>query len=103
MDKEIKDKWIDTLKNGDYKQGTFGLRSADNKFCSLGVLCDVVDNDRWQLDRNIYLHLGESDFPDPEVLSKAGLTQTNCVSLIRLNDNLEKSFNEIADWIEENL
>ena len=33
--------WVDALKSGNYKQGISYLNKK-NKFCCLGVLCDVV-------------------------------------------------------------
>lgn len=42
MNQVIKEKWIDALLNGGYEQGTNCLRSADNKFCCLGVLTDLA-------------------------------------------------------------
>lgn len=41
MNQEIKKRWVAALRSGDYKQGTGALRNADNKFCCLGVLCDL--------------------------------------------------------------
>ena len=53
MNKEIKDKWVTALRSGKYKQTTGALRrvTADGEsgFCCLGVLCDVVDPDGWDM------------------------------------------------------
>lgn len=43
MDAVIKTKWTDALRSGKYQQGVGALRSGDNKFCCLGVLCDVAE------------------------------------------------------------
>lgn len=42
MNKELKTKWIAALRSGEYKQGTNVLRDEDNRFCCLGVLCDLM-------------------------------------------------------------
>lgn len=41
MNQQIKRKWVDALYSGKYKQGMGQLRSIKNKFCCLGVLCDL--------------------------------------------------------------
>jgi hypothetical protein len=43
---EVKAKWVDALKSGDYKKGQGSLRagslvSETQQFCCLGVLCDL--------------------------------------------------------------
>lgn len=38
MRKEDANKWLKALRSGDYKQGNGHLKTADNKFCCLGVL-----------------------------------------------------------------
>lgn len=48
MDKQIKQRWIDALRSGNYKQGKFWLRRGDkceSSFCCLGVLCDIYNQD----------------------------------------------------------
>jgi hypothetical protein len=41
MNSEIKHQWITALESGNYEKGTGFLRTATNKFCCLGVLCDL--------------------------------------------------------------
>ena len=36
------DKWINALESGEYKQGKHNLRTNDDTFCCLGVLCDIA-------------------------------------------------------------
>jgi hypothetical protein len=45
MNKEIKEKWINALRSGKYEQGKSQLRSLSNKFCCLGVLCDLYKDE----------------------------------------------------------
>lgn len=40
MNPEIKAKWVAALRSGEYKQGRGQLRIGD-RFCCLGVLCDL--------------------------------------------------------------
>lgn len=41
MNQDIKQRWIDALRSGQYQQGTGCLRDAQDRFCCLGVLCDL--------------------------------------------------------------
>jgi hypothetical protein len=42
MKPEIATIWTDALRSGKYKQGMGRLRTANNTFCCLGVLCDLA-------------------------------------------------------------
>lgn len=42
LDPEWKDAWLEALCSGNYEQGIGQLRSASDRFCCLGVLCDVA-------------------------------------------------------------
>jgi hypothetical protein len=110
MNKDLKDKWIKALRSGNYKQGNRQLRSNNNEYCSLGVLCDVGDLGEWKNDRN-----GEKRFkfaatgvaclmaiPDA-VLHIIGLNCVTACELMSMNDTEGKSFDQIADYIEENV
>ena len=46
MNKEIKAKWIEALRSDRYIQGRNVLKRYD-KFCCLGVLCDILDPTEW--------------------------------------------------------
>ena len=47
----VKKRWLDALRSGEYHQGAGRLRTAPSslgggdRFCCLGVLCDVVKDD----------------------------------------------------------
>lgn len=43
IDPEIKAEWIAALRSGKYEQGRYTLRTPDNKFCCLGVYCDMKE------------------------------------------------------------
>ena len=45
MKTEIKTRWIAALRSGEYKQGYGHLRTMDNCYCALGVLCDLYSKD----------------------------------------------------------
>ena len=56
MNPQIKQKWVDALRSGEYQQTKGRLRKED-KFCCLGVLCDLYgkeNNVKWNLANNGY-------------------------------------------------
>jgi len=94
MDQEIKAKWVVALRGGKYQQARYQLRH-DNRYCCLGVLCDVQglsqSNPLWQ-----------EAYPLPNL--RGDMSFQDMMKLSYMNDHHDsKSFSEIADWIEENL
>ena len=99
MNAELKAKWVEALRSGRYKQGRGFLRNANDEFCCLGVLCDVVDSSKW-----MHPAKDKAQFWDGLRLSvpdNIGLTFSQS-SYAGLNDIQMKSFNEIADFVEAN-
>ncbi len=42
MEDTLRTELVTALRSGEYEQGSGNLRTADNKFCCLGVLCDLL-------------------------------------------------------------
>lgn len=109
MNAQIKKMWVDALRSGKFKQGHGTLyNSYRNEYCCLGVLQTLVEpeNKYGRRDRTGW-HL---NFPTASCLKTAGLGRHRfgdetgiCVKLADMNDASEKSFKEIADFIEQNL
>ena len=57
-------RWVEALLSGKYEQGTECLRSADNKFCCLGVALDVMDPAGWSAEVEP-LDRGKTDDGEP--------------------------------------
>jgi len=43
IDKEIKEKWLTSLRSGEFVQGTHNFKTIDGKYCCLGVLCMITN------------------------------------------------------------
>lgn len=114
MDVEAKTKWLEALRSGKYTQGKSGLHNIPNDtFCCLGVLCDVQGVYRGEPKdpgshwNDYVFRMGEdqkdyrsnSDVPD----GFCNLTGDDIWYLAGLNDSHDKTFPEIADYIEDNL
>jgi|LakMenE01Jun11ns_1017448.scaffolds.fasta_scaffold9958319_2 hypothetical protein len=132
MKKEIANIWIKALKSGKYKQGRGTLRTDDDKFCCLGVLCDLYDKDRkakkkksikvskpkynGNKDKVCYKYGNTYDYLPSEVRKWAGMKSNNgsfChddstyLDLAIINDDEShlgyKNFKQIAKIIEQNV
>ena len=111
MNPQIKQKWVSALRSGDYQQTKGRLRKED-KFCCLGVLCDLYIKENqleWELvnNGNYYeFQYKVADLP-PSVVGWSGIPSHNLMDIsertfAELNDS-GSTFNEIADVIEEQL
>lgn len=105
MRKDIADQWIAALRSGKYQQGHGALRSGD-KFCCLGVLCDILGTPITRVaPSGVYNYEGHNNYLPPQARNQAGMQTDNGRiprkdALANLNDD-GKSFAEIADFIEQ--
>jgi hypothetical protein len=90
MDAQLKAKWVEALRSGEFSQCQKEI-GCDSHLCCIGVAGVVAgfsQNANW----------GTYD-----VAERLGLTADQREALIELNDWQNKSFPEIADYIEANL
>lgn len=105
MHPEVRDLWADALESGEYKQGHGALRDNEDRFCCLGVLCDLAVKAGVIPEPSQY-HSGytygiDSALLPREVQQWAGwFGQTR---LINMNDGLRNRFKTIAKYVRENL
>lgn len=102
MDPEIKQRWLQALKSGDYQQTTGYLRDSLG-YCCLGVLTDLYYKD---------INHGQWDIPNAtQVLPDKVMDWANCGANDPIlgkdyasgtNDG-GATFDEIAELIEANL
>ncbi len=121
MKKDIAKKWIKALRSGKYKQGRDKLRTKNNEFCCLGVLCNLhaqAHPDFAARQRNPSSYDGNDATLGLNVRNWAGLKTTDgdfdrgevdgaprdslSTSLIDLNDAEMWNFKRIATFIEKN-
>lgn len=94
MDAEIKQRWVDALRSGKYKQCRYRL-SNGAEHCCLGVLADVAEIEY------IKGWIGYDSLGYESIERMIG--HDNSQLLWRMNDRDKSSFEEIADYIEANL
>lgn len=106
--KEVRKRWVEALRSGEYQQGHGRLRRGDT-YCCLGVLCDLHAKEHrqeWRLfggHPDVYMYDSEQGKPSESIWHWAGLNAFIAGQLIRLNDDEEATFDEIADAIESHL
>ena len=101
MNADVKQKWVAALRSGQYKQGRGRLRQED-KYCCLGVLCDLSPIGTWESVESGIVYFGADVLTPNAVDEWACLYGSQIATLATLNDE-GKSFSEIADYIEANL
>ena len=116
MDAAVKERWIAAL--AEYKQGRGKLYDGE-RFCCLGVLCDIeLDADweyievftNWNLESVSAWSIRDPDAPSSTASGalpyffreSVGISVGQQQHLTNMND-IGKSFKQIAAWIEKNL
>lgn len=108
MRKEDANKWLKALRSGDYKQGNGHLKTADNKFCCLGVLQHQKHNIKF-VPSVVHNETQHNKLEQDPYLSKLGLLASavndRMVPLTVSFDGHEHlyNFNMIADAVEAEL
>ena len=128
MNSDIKTKWLEALRSGDYRQGQNVLHQQFGgdkpQYCCLGVLCDIAVKDGVisapeivqgdQDGYHVYEYAGAEEVLPKAVREWAGISESNPTfqdpdedytvktSVADLNDG-GKTFTQLADLIEEHL
>ena len=99
MKADLKQRWVDALRSGQYQQGFGRLhKQLSNKsyFCCLGVLCEVAIKEgsiSWYPANSTHISKDCGDLLDSDIQS----------TLIDMNDKYRRTFLEIADYIEKEI
>ena len=107
MKSEIKQKWLDALRSGKYKQ-SYGYLYNPNKegiypvgYCCFGVLCEVTNIEKD--DKNeAYIFDGMKMYSRVPT-GFCDLNQLDICDLMSMNDSRNHNFKSIANFIEVNI
>ena len=108
MNKTVKALWVAALRSGKYQQGQYRLRSPTDKFCCLGVLCNLHAQAHPEIaimNDDALVYCGEGCILPSVVREWADLEANPWVgtsTLARMND-IGTPFEKIAEVIEEYL
>lgn len=102
----FKARWIAALRSGRYQQGEHVLRSEDNKFCCLGVACNLIDPSAW--DSQVTVSPGDDRglkwkgllpwMADEMLAAKLRMAPEDVLTLANMND-ASHDFDSIANYI----
>lgn len=118
----LKELWVSALRNGTFTKGRIYLCAFDTKdqqfqYCALGVLLEII-KDAFDVTKKVQeeqnsenIEIYRYRYQDNttalgipyEILNIIGLDNDQTRDITDLNDKDKKSFNEIADYIEQNL
>ena len=106
MNPQVKAKWVAALRSGEYKQGRRQLRTKNNRFCCLGVLCNIHAQEHPRIaaeQKSPTLYMGVCGTLPAEVVEWAVMPAYIEGQLVDMNDLSKMNFKQIADWVEKNL
>lgn len=91
-EKTLRQRWIEALRSGEYKQGHYRLK-CEGRYCCLGVLAELAGKLEEQ-ENGEFLAVGAGMASLPhEVIGNQSIFWD-------MNDSWGKTFAEIADYIE---
>lgn len=93
IDEDVKARWVEALRSGEYQQGRRRLRTG-GAYCCLGVLADLVAPNAWGKSGGYECWKGLVVTLPRELVPERIQEQATW-----LNDK-GATFTEIADWIE---
>lgn len=96
MNKELKQKWLEALRSGKYKQGFMADRTWEDHYDVVAVLMDIYDPTAWERWLTSYRY-NKVDEVHALIDSKLLNTLT-----IKSWGNRMK-FDKLADWIEKKI
>lgn len=113
MDATVKAAWVAALRDGHFRKGKYGLRNLDERYDAQGVLCElavragiIAEPKRYAKPEaevfEGYTYDGEAVGLSKKVCEWAGIDYRIGFQIGLMGDE-GKSFDKIADWIEENL
>jgi len=110
LKKKLLEKWLEALREGDYKQGGEFLRTSENCYCCLGVLADIhpylkYESNEHEDSLGWYTYSVPQSDPDhnEHYLPTYILPLEVQRKLGEMNDSGRYDFSQMADFIEENI
>jgi hypothetical protein len=101
MKPQIKEQWLEALESGRYEKGKARL-NYDNKFCCLGVLCDLFKDDLYVVtdDDGMVFYNGQFSYLPIKIQEFAEIEENHLERLMLLND-LNETFEPVVAYIKK--
>lgn len=106
MLRSMRDKWCQSLRSGEFKQGKNRLHNLQaNTYCCLGVLCQINGRLKPLKDKDCSIADGNLHYLSENLLDEFGISDELSRKLAFLNDSglTGMNFQQIADYIEDNV
>lgn len=103
IDQNIKNRWLDALRSGNYQKCELTMRDQNDCFCALGVLADVVAPNDWVKNEYGWNNKGFDPYDGNNYRNKFNPWYVSDENDGTSNDIDPSTFDQVADWIEENL
>jgi hypothetical protein len=103
MHADIKQQWLKEMRSNEYTKCKGALRKGEKEFCPLGLLANIFNPQGWLIVKNSHLeytYMGEYSYLPTAVAIEVDLQVPQSI-IVHLSDNEDKSFAEIADFVEE--
>lgn len=102
MNKELKTLWLTALRSGEYKQVKERLYDhKNNSYCCLGVLCEVAGIPKNGGKEHFISNSSHHQMMTYELEEVFDINLRSVQVLAAMNDTGNKTFSEIADYIEQ--
>lgn len=102
---EIKNKWLEALRSGNYKQCTGYLHKGEG-YCCLGVLEDILGAE-WELApgsaNTVYRPVGTQSIYMTSYSFDDSLNSIDIINQAAIMNDNGKSFSQIASYLEAEL
>ena len=98
LPENMKNKWLEGLRSGKFEQGQYQLKIG-HRYCCLGVFAEV---NNIPLSEDGKEMMSDEEYDGYNPLRKF-LEDDKISRLYNMNDSEGCSFNQIADYIEQNL
>lgn len=109
LPKEFTEKWVKALRSGDYKQCTGKMYKREHGYCCLGVAMSIngvpdskMDNKGVPVNKTNGVFMTKTKSIPRELYGTAGNNEL-LHEFTKMNDTNKNTFDEIADWIEDNI
>ena len=98
----FKRKWIKALRSGRYRKGKGmlyrkGKHGGHPRYCCLGVAASISGTPSYDMEGACFIY--EAGVVPDLIYAEGPMPHV----FVKMNDINEKSFSQIADWIQENL
>lgn len=95
--------WVAALRSGKYKQGTLWLCNANDEYCCLGIAAKILGAKKFKMGAASHYYFSDEEAISAQIITTifpGVISEKYEQTLAAMNDSMECSFDQIADYIE---